>query len=83
MKYLSWDECTKREQEMRGVKVDKVWSQDAQGYLKVEEKKSSPKARIVTDLSRVSLLSLSLSLSGALCLSLSGSLPLTLWTQHA
>jgi hypothetical protein len=34
LRYIKWEECTKRLQEMNGVKKDEMWKEDGEGRLK-------------------------------------------------
>ena len=49
VKYIAWDECTTREDELAGVKKDKFWKADAQGFLK-EATTDAPSRADISDL---------------------------------
>jgi len=46
IKYIAWENCTTRRQELMGVKKEPVWKPDAEGFLKVHKDDSIGKARL-------------------------------------
>ena len=50
LRYVGWDQCTKRDQEIAGAKKDKVWKADANGVIKEVRQDSAAVAQLGTDL---------------------------------
>ena len=50
LKYISWEFCTKRYDELHGVKRDKTWVADANGLIKVKDGEQRLLANTGTDL---------------------------------
>lgn len=48
LKYVRWEECTKRDQELMGIKVDPVWKPDSSGLIR--ETKVSEALKADTDI---------------------------------
>lgn len=50
LRYIKWEECTKRDQELMGVKTDPIWKADASGVIKEVKVKETLRAEFDTDL---------------------------------
>lgn len=50
LRYVKWDECTKRDQELMGLKSDPVWKADASGIIRETKVKEALTAEYDTDL---------------------------------
>ena len=50
LKYVRWEECTKRDQELMGIKVDPVWKPDSSGLIRETKVSEALKADTHTDL---------------------------------
>lgn len=50
LRYIKWEECTKRDQELMGVKTDPIWRADASGVIKEVKVKETLRAELDTDL---------------------------------
>ncbi|CAE7638477.1 Abcb1a [Symbiodinium sp. CCMP2592] len=50
LRYLRWDQCTKRDQELMGIKSDPMWKPDANGVIKEVKTAAELKADTSTDL---------------------------------
>ena len=50
LRYLRWDQCTKRDQELMGTKSDPMWRPDANGHIKEVKMPVELKANTSTDL---------------------------------
>ena len=50
LKYVRWEECTKRDQELMGIKVDPVWKPDSSGLIRETKVSEALKADTNTDL---------------------------------
>ena len=48
VRYVKWESCTKREQEMAGVRTDPVWKPDSAGVVK-ESRVPEPLRALVND----------------------------------
>ena len=48
--YVPWEKCTKRDAEMAGAKVEKVWKPDSSGQIRESSVSSLPSADLGTDL---------------------------------
>jgi hypothetical protein len=44
LRYIKWEECTKRLQEMNGIKKDEMWKEDGEGRLKRVSKQGEEQA---------------------------------------
>lgn len=50
MRYIRWEQCTKRDQELMGIKVDPTWKPDSQGIIRQVKVESEIKADTSSDL---------------------------------
>ena len=50
LKYVRWEQCTKRDQELMGIKSDPVWKPDSSGVIKEVKMPSDLKADLTSDL---------------------------------
>ena len=50
LKYVKWQECTKRDQEIMGIKTDPVWRPDSNGVIRETRVQEVLKAECNTDL---------------------------------
>lgn len=50
LRYIRWEQCTKRDQELLGVKVDPIWKPDGNGIIKEVKVQEALKAEFDTDL---------------------------------
>ena len=50
LRYVRWEECTKRDQELMGIKTDPVWKPDSNGLIRETKVAESLKADTDTDL---------------------------------
>ena len=50
LKYVRWEQCTKRDQELLGVRLDPVWKPDARGIVRETTRKVELVADTSTDL---------------------------------
>lgn len=50
LKYVRWEECAKRDQELMGIKADPVWKPDSSGLIRAEKVSEALKADTDTDL---------------------------------
>ena len=50
MKYVAWQDCTKREMELNGLKKDSYWAADSQGIIKEKSHTKSDPADLSSDL---------------------------------
>lgn len=50
LKYVKWEECTKRDQELMGVKTDPVWKADSSGVIRESKVQEALKAEFDSDL---------------------------------
>lgn len=50
LRYVRWEECTKRDQELMGIKSDPVWKPDANGLIRETKVMEVLKAETDTDL---------------------------------
>ena len=50
LKYIRWEQCTKRDQELMGIKSDPTWKPDSQGIIREVRVREEMKADTSTDL---------------------------------
>jgi hypothetical protein len=50
LKYVRWEQCTKRDQELMGLKVDPTWKPDSNGVIRETRVREELKADVSTDL---------------------------------
>ena len=50
LKYVRWEQCTKRDQELMGLKTDSTWKPDASGIIREAKVQEEVKADISSDL---------------------------------
>lgn len=50
LRYVRWEECTKRDQELMGIKVDPVWKPDSSGVIRQTKVDEALHAETDTDL---------------------------------
>lgn len=50
LKYIRWEQCTKRDQELMGIKSDPTWKPDSQGIIREVRVREEVKADTSTDL---------------------------------
>ncbi|CAE7352777.1 unnamed protein product, partial [Symbiodinium microadriaticum] len=50
LKYVRWEQCTKRDQELMGIKSDPVWKPDSSGVIKEVKMPPDLKADLTSDL---------------------------------
>ena len=50
LKYIRWEQCTKRDQELMGIKSDPMWKPDSQGVIKEVKVQAELKADTSSDL---------------------------------
>ena len=50
VKYIRWEQCTKRDQELMGIKVDPTWKPDSQGIIRQIKVEAEIKADTSSDL---------------------------------
>eukprot|EP00435_Cladocopium_sp_Y103_P016429 s3380_g4.t1 len=50
MRYIRWEQCTKRDQELMGIKHDPMWKPDSQGIIREVRVQSEIKADTSSDL---------------------------------
>jgi len=50
VKYVAWEECSHRNQELVGVKQDKFWKPDSNGHIKEFVESKAPDAAVASDL---------------------------------
>ena len=48
--YVPWEKCTKRDAEMNGAKVEKIWKPDSDGRIRESSVSSVPSAELGSDL---------------------------------
>lgn len=53
MKYVRWEQCTKRDQELMGIRSDPTWKPDATGVIREVRVQAEVKADTSTDLRSV------------------------------